>query len=192
MPQDRLPPGYEIVPSDTEYFVKKEGKLAAYPSGKEMGWSKKSEKRVYQWCWETYRREQAIPFEDYVNVVQTLPAHSDWKAVFLHDDKEDLYHLVPIACWAQVEIFDGPYKRTYVVGMVPNIGDDVHTLDLISMDCLSFLGYTYPDDETDWKREAYRCIKKKPGVSGYTLEDVLFWEQEAEKQEPNEMPQKTD
>lgn len=62
--------------------------------------------------------------------------------------------------------------------MIASEGDNRHLLTLIGKDHESFLGYTYLGDETDWKHEAYMCIKMKPGVSGYTREDVLLWEQE--------------
>jgi hypothetical protein len=55
-------------------------------------------------------------------------------------------------------------------------------LTLIGENDLSFLGYTYPGNETDWKHEAYQCIKMNPGVSGYTPEDVFLWEQEEMQQ----------
>jgi hypothetical protein len=118
MPQEDLPPGYEIVSGDQDLFVKKDGQYVMLHSERKRSWSKKSEKVAYQWCWRAYRREANLPFEDYANIVQIIPAQPSWEAVHLDDRKEDLFDTVPIACWAQVEIFDGPYKRTHVVGVI--------------------------------------------------------------------------
>ncbi len=190
MMQSNLPPGYEIVPGDTEFFVKKHGQYVLISKERKMQWPKKAsvEKSIYKWCWETYRAEENIRFEDYAEIVQIIPAQPSWGAVILHDGKDDLYEIKELACWARVEIFYGPYKRTLVVGMVANEEADENdtVLTAISKDNASFLGYTFPGDESDWKHVAYNCILTRPSVSSYKPEDVLLWmQEEAEQQEQN-------
>ena len=95
--------------------------------------------------------------DNYGATTQIMPAAPGWKAVYA--GAEEGYQTIPLVCWALVQwVEEG--GGTVTTGLIadPGSGELAYASEPDS-----FLGYTYPEDLSDWDARAqrYRARRKK-------------------------------
>lgn len=101
-------------------------------------------------------------------ILQIVPALPEWEAIFVNDHDELIRD--PVICWAHIQmVFEGGEKETSVIGMISDEPNSIGSLALVGT-LPGFLGYAFPDCQTDWleRMEAYLASKR-----GETERDII-------------------